>query len=297
MKIIHSFWTKPSFDRNANGLDNRQSGGWLDKKYLYISWALSCLSLKKHYGHVELFTDVHGKKLLIDILNLPYDHVSIALEDLSDYPSEMWAVAKLYTYQLQREPFLHVDSDVFVWKRLPKIEDSLLVVQNEEHNFEFYQRFWKDVVKNFQYVPSYMVNDFHKYGQIKSCNAGIFGGTDVDHINAFAQEAFDFIHRNKDCLHKVESLAGIAVIYEQYLFACYSRSLDKEITCLFDHTHENYSELSDFFAVTKGRPYVHTIGDRKKNTLTCSNMEAQLLQEYPAQYYHIDKLLRDNVLV
>ena len=45
------------------------------------------------------------------------------LDELNDYPIELWAIGKLYAYGLQNEPFLHVDNDTFIWSRFSnKIE-------------------------------------------------------------------------------------------------------------------------------------------------------------------------------
>ncbi len=66
-KIIHSFWSKPTMNSQAvlskAGTMDRKAGGWVDKKYSFMSWALSCLSIKKHYPEIELVTDALGKRI------------------------------------------------------------------------------------------------------------------------------------------------------------------------------------------------------------------------------------------
>lgn len=116
MKIIQTFWTGHS-KIGDNPFDLK--AGWLSCEYHWMSWALSCLQLKKFYSNIELITDSIGKKILIDTFNLPYSSVSTALENsLDKYPAELWSLAKIFSYSIQKEQFIHVDGDVFLWQSL-----------------------------------------------------------------------------------------------------------------------------------------------------------------------------------
>ena len=66
MKIIQSYWTKPNLKKANLHISDRNNGGWLDKRYNYFSWALSCLTLRELYKEVELYTDEQGAELLIN---------------------------------------------------------------------------------------------------------------------------------------------------------------------------------------------------------------------------------------
>jgi len=63
MKIVQTFWTGHS-ETYDNPFDLK--GGWLSGEYHWMSWALSCLQLKKFYKEIELVTDKKGKQILID---------------------------------------------------------------------------------------------------------------------------------------------------------------------------------------------------------------------------------------
>ncbi len=84
MKIIQSYWSLPSESRDKD-VNGRSNGGFLDARFNYMSWALSCLCLKRFYKDVELVTDEKGKKMLIDTLKLPYTKVTVCLDDLNHY--------------------------------------------------------------------------------------------------------------------------------------------------------------------------------------------------------------------
>ena len=291
MRIIHSFWSKPTLERSDWRHDDRQKGGWYDTPYNYISWALSCLLFKKHYGAIDLFTDQKGKEILVDRLGLPYDQVHVVLDRLNHYHPDLWAISKLFTYQLQDEPFLHVDSDVFVWKRFGQVDNADLISQNEDLGYEYYQRIWHQIRTHFDYIPDYMREDFQKYPEIRACNAGVFGGHDIDFIKEFAYEAFKFLKRNQKNYHKV--ILGYSVlIYEQYLFACLARKRNKEVTYLFPRMSMDFKEVSDFATHPRTNHYIHTVGGMKKKEYVADCMSRQLLLEFPDYYYRIIELMR-----
>ena len=140
MKIIHSYWSKPSHSKNGILAENRYNGGWLALKYHYMSWALSCLKFKEFYEDVELYTDQEGKELLIDLLNLPSSKVHISLDELNYLPEQMWALPKIFTYSLQTEPFIHADGDVYIWRKFDNhFEQSPLIAQHLENSFAYYK--------------------------------------------------------------------------------------------------------------------------------------------------------------
>jgi hypothetical protein len=290
MKIIHSFWSKPTLEKSVVRFEDRKMGGWLDKKYNYMSWTLSCLQFKKHYGYIELITDKKGNELFIEKLQLPYSHVEIKLDVLNDYHPDLWAVSKLFSYTLQDDPFFHVDGDVYVWKELETLKNKPLVAQNEDIGFEYYTTVWDELIANFDHIPSFMLNDRKNQPIMRACNAGIFGGTDVAFLKEFALEAFDFLKKNKANFEKV-SLGSTVLIYEQYLFSCLARAKNKSVTYLFPSMSQGFEEITQFAAIPLKRHYVHAVGNAKKKMTACENLENRLRHDYPEYYYYILELI------
>ena len=141
MKFIQTFWSA--------GLDPLKHGfGWSHPEYNLMSWALSCLSLRRHYDHVVLYTDSIGKHVLIDLLHLPYTEVNVVFDDFECLPQH-WALAKIYTYSLQKEPFIHVDGDVYLSHPLSNdVLSAPLVAQNKEVGTDYYQNMINRIVNN-----------------------------------------------------------------------------------------------------------------------------------------------------
>ena len=91
---------------------------WLHPEYNLMSWALSCMSLREQFGEVTLYTDSEGAKMLVDKLKLPYTEVVVNYDGF-DCLTCHWALAKVRTYSLQTEPFLHIDGDIYLPRPLP----------------------------------------------------------------------------------------------------------------------------------------------------------------------------------
>ena len=179
MKIVQSLWVKPSLKKENFNISDRNKGGWVDKKYNYMSWALSCLQFKKYYNNVELVTDSIGYELLIEKIGLPYSKVDIELDQLNNYHPDLWALGKIQAYSIQNEPFIHADGDVFIFKKFEEsFEKSPLIAQNLETEFSYYYEIFKNIEENFDYIPQVLIESKTINGGIIGVNAGLLGGSD-----------------------------------------------------------------------------------------------------------------------
>lgn len=289
MKIVQSYWSKP-ISTNDIDIHGRSHGGWIEHKYHLMSWALSCLQLKKYYNKVILYTDKVGKKLLIDDLKLPYDDVFITMDDIDSYSHKLWAIGKILTYSMQNEPFLHVDGDVFIWEKFSyELEESNLVIQNNEIDFPYYGLIIEEIEKCFTYIPESIVQSRNKSKTIKVANAGIIGGTDIDFFHQYTAEAFKFVSENMASLELI-NLGLFNTIYEQYLFSCLADQQKIEPYCLFDNIESDFFDLVNFKNVPEQCKYIHVVGTHKGYLANCRHLE-NLLKKYHADWFNlIDKL-------
>ena len=125
MKAIWSLWTKP--------LRKNRKSIWISEKHHLLAWILSVETAKKHYSETALFTDSQGARILVEQLGLEFTQVSTELDALENCDPSFWALGKVYTYRAQTEPFIHIDSDVFLWKPLSSdINSAPLIAQNPE---------------------------------------------------------------------------------------------------------------------------------------------------------------------
>lgn len=296
MKIIQTFWPGPA-SRKPDSMLNF-SAGWLSPEYHWMSWALSALQAKKIFGEITLITDSSGKQILIDILELPYSEVSTALEGkLDHYPGNLWSLAKIYSYSIQSEPFLHLDGDVILWARPEKeLTGAALVCQNLEKNLFFYKAMLDEINKHFSYIPAVFSKAYYEGRDIYSCNAGFFGGNNLAFIKDYCREAFRFIDKNQEHWDKIAG-TNLNFIFEQYLLYHHAQLNKVKITCYMedivdDPLYKDYVRFQDLPFV----PMIHPVGGFKKMDFVCNNIAKKLRNEYPDYYYRIiDRLSADGI--
>jgi len=290
MRIIQSFWTRPARLGSNLAYNNRFCGGWLESKYHFMSWAYSCLQLTKFYDHVEIITDTAGKELLIDQLKLPYTSVDTSLEALDDLNPEFWAVGKLYSFSLQKRPFIHVDGDVYIWEKFPaRLENADLIAQSREIGFSFYRKVLDEIIPAGATVPDVVLNNYNNGLPINAYNAGIIGGKNLRFFEDYARLAIHFALSGEYFLGNVP--AGMFnAVYEQHLCYCLAANKGIHVECLSDELDKavlnaQLKGLANFRSAPGGTKYIHLFGeDAKKNPAVCEELANKLRTDYPEYY-------------
>lgn len=292
MKIVQSYWSKP-YEKSVVG---NQMGGWCDKIFHYMSCALSCLKLAEYYP-VELVTDQKGKDIFIDKIGLPFRSVKDDLQNI-DYPTDLWAIAKIITYSLQTEPFLHVDNDIYIWSEFPEyIVRSNLAVQSIEESYAHNRSYTEDIMDKFSYVPAAISKQKETGLEVNSINAGIIGGNNLSFIHDYGQEAVRFVERNLNDLDKLSNLKGFNLIFEQCLFYSMAKQRGEEIVCLLNEKMNlEYRELVRFWDVPGIRTYIHAISTYKEHYVIGEQIAQRLWYEYPEYFYRIQRLIEKKAI-
>lgn len=287
MKIVQSYWSKP--------ISNDY--GWNNKIFHYMSWALSCLRLKQLYPKVELITDEEGEKLLVNTLDLPYDSVNICLEVLDGYSPKLWTLGKVYSYSIQTEPFIHVDGDVFIWKKFSKkIENATLIAQHKEVSFKHNILFMNLLLANhFCFSDKISPTD-----TITEVNAGILGGSNLSFFKKYTDEVLLFINSNRDQIDKIsdKNSAAVNTILEQYMFYSLAQYYNIEISYYYKEgiVTDDYCKLVDFTSLPFKNSYIHTVGYHKGNHEMGERIARCLWYEFPKYYEKIIDLTKRGLL-
>jgi hypothetical protein len=294
-KIVQTLWTKPAFDDDNSGFQQRFNGGWLSRKYNYMAWTLSCLQLRKFYDRVELVTDAKGKQLLIDILKLPYTDVRVELDCLNHYSNSLWTLPKIYTYKIQKEPFIHVDGDVFIWEKFSKdIESAQLCSQQLVIDHKPQYVAMEEIETHFKFIPDCIKKDKAENRILRISNAGLFGGNNLDFFKEFVKISFDFVDKNLALLYKLKS-GSFGMIFEEYLFYCLAKEEGIEVTYLLEPLMDDFTgtQLIGFETVPSKTKFIHPVGSFKKYRQICDLLSNTLLVNYPDYYYRIIRLLHE----
>lgn len=292
MKILQTFWTGPTGVNKENLLSIK--AGWLSCEYHWMSWALSCLQAKSIFGSVDLVTDKAGKEILVDLLGLPYNNVSTALQTtLNDYHPSLWALAKIYTYSIQTEPFLHLDGDVFLWQKPNQdLLNAQLIAQNLDKNLPFYADILDQINGNLSFIPPAFSRGAYRHKDLYASNAGLLGGRDLSFFKEYSRQAFEFIDKNKADLEKMNT-GTLNLIFEQYLFCQLASESNIAVSYykgpVEDPVFKDYIRFEDYPHVQM----VHPVGGFKQYAHVCDHLAKTLRKDYPEYYYRIINLLRD----
>jgi hypothetical protein len=283
MKAIWSFWSKPFL--------SSEHLKWLNQKYHFLSWILSVQLGRSHFDSTELITDHEGAEILVKELGLKFDRISKELDNLNDQDIRWWVLGKLLAYSIQKTPFLHIDSDVYIWKPLPeRVLKSDILAQNFEH-FEFGiekwyrpQSFNKAVLRANGWTPKEWSWYLAQKGQTALC-CGIFGGNNIAFIQNFSNRALTFAMHPRNLLvwEDLRDVSDHCVLLEQYFLNAMidfhnkntSSKKPVRVECLFD------------FVPGEGTwgVYAHLLGCLKRNGQSL-NMLANIVRQHFPYYFN-----------
>jgi|LakMenEpi03Aug12_release.lakeMendotaPanAssembly.Ray.scaffolds.fasta_scaffold695898_1 hypothetical protein len=266
MKVIQSFWSAPYLKNEENT--------WLNKKVFLYSQVISLYKLLQLNYPVHFYTDDYGKKIFGEYLNLPFQNIHTVLNDCSDL--HLWTKGKIKTYKLQTEPFIHIDSDVFIGKKL-KFPD--------ESNYIFCQSYYSrdDIIeklKKYNNLPEFIQND-----NMKSICMGIFATDNLklihDHSDLYFQYAEKWkLNDNLKCFRNT--------ILEELLMTILAEKNNIKIKYLFDIDSKlNYEEFKN---IAEKSNYSHIGGYKKGNHWFFEEMKKYVEKHHPSEYSKIQKL-------
>jgi hypothetical protein len=217
MKAVWSFWSAPYAAHYRHA--------WARPMDHWLSWVVSVQAASRHYADTLLVTDSAGRKVLVDQLGLPFAEVSTELDRLGERDPGWWMLGKLVAYSLQTAPFVHVDSDVFLWKPLPAhLSAAPVLTQNPEyHQKSQYgiEEIEAAVRAGEGAVPAEWEWACSLDHVVRVENCGILGGQDVAFLRHYALAAIALIEgeRNEAALRRLAVGFWHNCAVEQFLLA------------------------------------------------------------------------------
>jgi hypothetical protein len=200
-------------------------------KYIIDLHKVSAFLCKKHYGEVHLLTDEAGKRAFQEDSQFTSIIVCDGIQNLPVEYGGVWSLGKMAAYNYLAKNnihFVHVDYDVFLFKKLPEfIQNADAFAQSVELNaYSHYN------VKSFKkHVPEIFRNEFVRDSYVDyAYNLGIFGGKNSRFIEKYAQTSIDMVLNPNAKNYWSRSIAEIkedsfmwemATICEQWYLACF----------------------------------------------------------------------------
>lgn len=291
MRAVWSFWSKPF--REYKGRI------WCMPRHHWMAWGLSLRLASRYFPETVLVTDSPGKALLVDQLGLPFTHVTTDLDALRDADSGWWALGKLAAYRLQDRPFVHLDTDVFLWKPLPAamLDAPVFAQCPERHELEHAWCSPAEIQQVFQSHGRPMPTEWtwaleRSNGTFREENCGLVGGNHVPFMQYVSGLALDMALNpaNREAWRMMPDKSGYNMALEQFqLAACVdyhrfdpaTRFPGVRIAYLFPSWDATYDEAT---AARVG--YTHLLGDAKTNPAIATRLEHRVRQEDAAFYRH-----------
>lgn len=278
MRAVWSYWSVPYRDRRGFS--------FVEERTHALSWILSLELARRHFGSVALHTDDDGARFLIEGLGLRFDHVSLSLNQLSHEDPDWWMLGKLQAYADQQEPFVHLDSDVYLFQPLPeKLLSAPLLAQNPEtvaarcpwydvETCEIALRSRGDgfIPPEWTWYRTFVVD------QTAAC-CGIFGGHRLEFVHRYAQAVLQMLRSpgNRHAFDHIPHKRDFNPFFEQYLLSAFAHYHKQDITYLF-------GSLGFGIESAASVGFTHLMADAKRNVNVVARLEQRVARDYPEAY-------------
>lgn len=252
--------------------NNRWNEGNKFKETIY-STALSILYSHLWYKDIELYADETAYKFLY---MLPCRVTKIS----SNKDAVIWMKSKIDVMEKQTKPFIHLDNDAFIKKKINFDFDKVIVEQNDYELYGMYQ---------------YRLDFFNKYTQDLdywkpdlgyAFNCGVLGFRDLELRDQFLKAYYAleeiFIKNNNPGITRIEP----CIVLEQYNLAALLHHKNIKPTLLLwkKNLFEN-SQLADRIG------YTHIAGQKKYRIDIVQEIENRLSKLFPYWYKEVKNAL------
>jgi hypothetical protein len=240
MKAIFSNWSKPQEDNEHAGYSS------LEDFKIGISTAVLCAA---RFYECHFVGDAYSCNI-IKQLNLPFKTIQ-EVDFAATAPEGLWNYSKLKACSMFEAPFVHLDNDVFLLKKLPEFEDYLFQSLESFTNHPWYD----EPIQNMRRLfvdPAIFRPDYQE-----AYNCGIIGIGKNKLIKEWILPSLSLIETEQfKILYKARP-AFYEIVVEQYTAVCAAKRHYRDVKFLLrnDFIQED--------AVTHG--FVHMISRSKRN--------------------------------
>ena len=263
-------------------INNRWHMGNRLKEAIYMT-ALSVLYCHLWYRDIELYVDETAYKYLY---MLPCRVTKIKMV----YNKELWMKAKIFSIEKQTTPFVHLDTDVFIKKKIDfNFKDVML--ERKEGGYRIHYKRQVDFFNNYTQNIDHWRHDLGR-----TYNCGVLGFNNLDLRNKFVRAYYD-----------------LEEIYLEYRDEYQPLKKQGFEPCILIEQY-NLSALLDYYNITptlllKGRSikeqgevakqlgYSHLFGIKKYQKGIVQEIEHRLYKIFPYWYAQVKMVLEKHKLI
>jgi hypothetical protein len=299
MRAVWSFWNKP-FRAYMGRI-------WREPRHHLLAWGLSLRLAREHYPETMLVTDAEGKALLVDRLGLEFAEVSTELDRLRTADPGWWALGKLVAYSMQDRPFVHLDTDVFLWRPLPAwLTAAPVFAQSPEDYPPLHESCGPgDVERTFAEHGLALPDEWEWARSLSSTtfrevNCGILGGARTDFLRHYASLAIDLVTNPKFAAAwaAFPEKAGYNALIEQFLLAAcldfHRLAPDSPFRGIgIRYLFPSHPRAFDPQAAAQVG-YTHLLGDAKTHPDIAARLERRMTELDPAFARHCQRVAQST---
>jgi hypothetical protein len=297
VRAVWSFWSKPFYAGRG--------WQWREPVHHLLAWGLSLRLARSHYPETVLITDSPGRELLVHQLGLSFTHVCTELDRLTDADPGWWALGKLVAYNLQDEPFIHLDTDVFLWRPLPESVTSAPVCAQHPEDYHLADRHCgpRIVEDAFERAGLSLPAEWewsrsHRARRFREANCGILGGMNTGFIRHYAALAVDLVTNprhsaawtaapDKDSLNTTMEQFLLPACLDFHRFHPESPHRGIYLRYLFPSTSAAFDP-----AEASRLGFTHLLAEAKQDAHVTSRLEQRLRREDAAFYRRCVRVAR-----
>lgn len=240
MIAIFSNWSKPQESNQHAGYAN------LEDFKIGISTAIQCAA---RFYECHFVGDAFSVEVVKE-LQLPLKSIQVVnFEEKA--PNGLWNYSKLKACSLFEAPFIHIDNDVFLLKKLPEFKEYLF--QNLE---DFNTHPWYDQPINNMKALNVDESIFNPTVR-EAYNCGIIGIGDNELIKEWINPVLELIEscdfkefiKSKPCFYEI--------VIEQFTATCSAQNFSRDVKFLLRNSHIQED--------AKKNGYIHMISKSKRN--------------------------------
>ncbi len=202
---------------------------------------------------------------------------------------------KLLTYAQQEQPFVHIDSDVYLFDPLPaRVTSAAVLAQNPEPVDQLSP--WYDPVVCAAAIRTQgdgcIPEEWTWYQtfapeQHAAC-CGIFGGHQLDFIHHYSSVVLRLLHGNRHAFDHLMNKRELNAFFEQYLLVACANYHQVEIEYLFGSREQAVSDAP-------GAGFTHLVGAAKRDPDLAARVERRVAREWPEAYERCQVLFSNRM--
>ena len=217
MNAIHINWTKPFM--------NKFNRPYEVEDFEILTTILSALKWREKNGSITMITDSVGKEYYEKTgLDVIWDSVENALDDVDVNPDVFWAAGKIFALSRQKAPVAMIDTDFIVWETInPDSLSDVTVIHYEDLYPDVYPPKEHFNMKDYSFDEDF---DW----RLKACNTAFCVIKNDDLLKYYTEQSIKFM-RNTD--EKDDRLTYM-VFAEQRLLPMCAKKLNKSVAAFSD---------------------------------------------------------------